>query len=50
MLPTVLLTAEDAIKRVPSRMREAAIGMGATPTQVVTRVVLPTAVPGILQA
>ncbi|HXD90809.1 MAG TPA: phosphate ABC transporter permease PstA [Candidatus Binataceae bacterium] len=48
MLPTVLLTAEDAIKRVPSRMREAAIGMGATPTQVVTRVVLPTAVPGIL--
>jgi ABC-type phosphate transport system permease subunit len=31
-------------------MREAAIGMGATPTQVVTRVVLPTAVPGILQA
>ncbi|HKV55315.1 MAG TPA: phosphate ABC transporter permease PstA [Candidatus Binataceae bacterium] len=48
MLPTVLLTAEDAIKRVPNRMREAAVGMGATPTQVVTRVVLPTAVPGIL--
>ena len=48
MLPTVLLTAEDAIKRVPTRMREAAIGMGATPTQVVTKVVLPTAVPGIL--
>ena len=38
MLPTVLLTAEEAIKRVPSRMREAAIGMGATPTQVVTKV------------
>lgn len=48
MVPTVLLTAEDAIKRVPHRMREAAIGMGATRTQVVTRVVLPTAVPGIL--
>jgi len=48
MVPTVLLTAEDAIKRVPLRMREAAIGMGATRTQVVTRVVLPTAVPGIL--
>jgi phosphate transport system permease protein len=48
MTPTVLLTAEDAIKRVPTRMREAAIGMGATPTQVVTRVVLPTATPGIL--
>lgn len=48
MLPTILLTAEEAIKRVPSRMREAAIGMGATPTQVVTKVILPTAFPGIL--
>jgi phosphate transport system permease protein len=48
MLPTVLLTAEDAILRVPRRLREAAIGMGATPTQVVARVVLPAAVPGIL--
>ena len=47
MLPTVLLTAEEAIKRVPPRMREAAIGMGATPTQVVLRVVLPTALPGV---
>jgi phosphate transport system permease protein len=48
MIPTVLLTAKDAILRVPVRMREAAIGMGATPTQVVARVVLPTAIPGIL--
>jgi phosphate transport system permease protein len=48
MLPTVFLTAEDAIKRVPSRMREAAIGMGSTPTQVVLKVLLPTATPGIL--
>jgi phosphate transport system permease protein len=47
MLPTVLLTAEEAIKRVPPKMREAAIGMGATPTQVVLRVILPTALPGI---
>jgi len=48
MIPTVLLTAEEALKRVPPRMREAAIGMGATPTQVVTKVMLPTAFPGIL--
>jgi phosphate transport system permease protein len=48
MIPTVLLTAEEAIKRVPARMREAAVGMGATPTQVVTKVLLPTAFPGIL--
>jgi len=48
MLPTVLLTAEEAMKMVPVRMKEAAVGMGATPTQVVWRVVLPTALPGIL--
>jgi phosphate transport system permease protein len=48
MLPTILLTAEQAIKMVPQRMREAAIGMGCTPTQVVWQVVLPTALPGIL--
>jgi phosphate transport system permease protein len=48
MLPTVLLTAEQAIKMVPQRMREAAIGMGATPTQVTLHIVVPTALPGIL--
>jgi phosphate transport system permease protein len=48
MLPTVLLTAEDAIRMVPARMREAAIGMGATRTQVIWLVLLPTAIPGIL--
>lgn len=48
MLPTVMLTAEDAIRMVPYKMKEAAIGIGCTPTQVVWRVLLPTAVPGIL--
>ncbi len=44
MLPTILLTAEQAIKMVPQRMREAAIGMGCTPTHRSVRlVVLPTA-------
>jgi len=45
MLPTILLTAEDAIRMVPSKMKEAAIGMGATDTQTVWMVLLPTAVP-----
>jgi phosphate transport system permease protein len=48
MLPTVILTAEDAIRMVPTKMREAAIGMGATHTQTVWMVLLPTALPGIL--
>jgi phosphate transport system permease protein len=48
MLPTILLTAEDAIRMVPPKMKEAAIGMGATDTQTVWMVLLPTAVPRIL--
>jgi len=48
MLPTIVLTSEDAIRMVPARMKEAAIGMGATPTQVTWMVSLPTALPGIL--
>jgi phosphate transport system permease protein len=48
MLPTVMLTAEDAISMVPAKVREAAIAMGATPTQVIWYVMLPTALPGIL--
>jgi phosphate transport system permease protein len=48
MLPTIMLTAEDAIRMVPAKMKEAAIGMGATKTQTVWMVMLPTAFPGIL--
>ena len=43
MLPTIMLTAEDAIRMVPAKMKEAAIGMGATKTQTVLMVLLPTA-------
>jgi phosphate transport system permease protein len=48
MLPIVLLTAEEAIRAVPQKMREAAYGMGATHFQVIWLVLLPTAFPGIL--
>jgi phosphate transport system permease protein len=48
MIPMVLLTAEEAIRMVPAKMREAAIGMGCTQTQVVRQILLPTAFPGIL--
>jgi phosphate transport system permease protein len=48
MLPMVILTSEEAIKMVPSKIREAAYGMGCTRAQVVGRVLLPTALPGIL--
>jgi phosphate transport system permease protein len=48
MVPIVMLTAADAIRGVPRKMREAAFGMGATRSQVVWHVVLPTAQNGIL--
>ena len=48
MLPTITLTSEDAIRMVPGKMKEAAIGMGATTTQLTWMVLLPTALPGIL--
>jgi phosphate transport system permease protein len=48
MIPTIILTSEDALRMVPAKMKEAAIGMGATTTQTVWMVLLPTAMPGIL--
>jgi phosphate transport system permease protein len=48
MVPTVMLTCEAALRAVPSRMKMAAFGMGATRAQVVLKIVIPTATPGIL--
>jgi phosphate transport system permease protein len=48
MLPIVVLTAEEAIKAVPRITRDAAYGMGCTRSQVAWKVLLPTALPGIL--
>jgi phosphate transport system permease protein len=48
MLPTVVLTAEEAMKMVPQNMKNAAYGIGCTPSQVVWKVVLPTGLPGIM--
>jgi len=48
MLPTVVLTAEEAMRMVPSNMKNAAYGIGCTRSQVVWKIVLPTALPGIL--
>jgi phosphate transport system permease protein len=48
MVPTVMLTSESALRAVPSKMKMAAFGMGATRAQTVLRIVIPTAIPGIL--
>jgi len=48
MVPTVVLTAEEAMKMVPRTTRDAAYGMGCTRSQVIWKIVLPAALPGIL--
>lgn len=48
VLPTVILAAREAIRAVPSSIREGALALGATQWQTIRRQVLPAAVPGIL--
>jgi phosphate transport system permease protein len=42
--------SQEALAAVPSRLREAGIGLGASRAQVVVRVLVPAAVPGIVAA
>jgi phosphate transport system permease protein len=48
MLPIVVRSSEEILKLVPSDLRNAAYGLGARRWQVVTRVVLPAATPGLV--
>jgi phosphate transport system permease protein len=47
ILPTIISTAEEAIKTIPSSYREVSYSLGGTKWQTVTRAVLPNALPGI---
>jgi phosphate transport system permease protein len=48
VLPYIISTSEEAIKAVPYSFREASLACGATKWQTIRKVVLPTAMPGIL--
>ncbi|MEK5441826.1 MULTISPECIES: phosphate ABC transporter permease PstA [unclassified Fredinandcohnia] len=48
VLPIVVVASQEAIRAVPSYLREASYGMGATKWQTIKNVVLPTSLPGIL--
>lgn len=48
ILPVVIINAQEAIRAVPSSIREASYGVGATKWQTTWRQVLPAAFPGIL--
>ncbi len=47
-LPIIIISARAALSAVPPSIREAALGVGASPLQVVGHHVLPQATPGIL--
>lgn len=47
VLPTIIRTSEEAIRAVPQSYRDVSFGLGSTRWQMVTRVVLRSALPGI---
>ena len=48
ILPLIMRTTEEALQTVPDSFREGSFGLGAGKLRTVFRVILPTAVPGIL--
>ncbi|MCG7900273.1 MAG: phosphate ABC transporter permease PstA, partial [Candidatus Thiodiazotropha weberae] len=47
-LPTIIIASRAALKSVPPSIREAALGVGASPMQTITHHVVPLALPGML--
>lgn len=50
VIPTIFSIAEDAVFTVPKQLTYGSLALGATPWQTLSRVVLPTASPGIFSA
>ena len=48
ILPVIIISSQEALRAVPSSLRAGALGLGATPWQVVRTVTLPAAIPGIM--
>jgi phosphate transport system permease protein len=48
ILPVIIIASREAIKAVPTSLRQAAFAVGATRWQVVSQQVLPAAIPGIV--
>ncbi len=48
IIPFVMSLSDDIINAVPDTMREASLGMGATMSETIRKVLLPAALPGIV--
>lgn len=50
IIPFVSSLSDDIINATPQALRDGSLGLGATQAETITRVVLPTAMPGIVSA
>lgn len=50
LLPVIIRQTEESLKAVPMSFREGSLGLGATKLQTIRKVVLPSAIPGIVVA
>jgi phosphate transport system permease protein len=48
ILPTIIVASQEAIRTVPHAMKEGSYALGASKWQTITRIILPTALPGML--
>lgn len=48
VLPTIIVSSEEALRAVPQSMREGSLALGATKLQTIYKNVLPYAVPGMI--
>ena len=50
IIPFVSSLSDDAIASVPSSLKEGSLALGATPSETMTQVIIPAALPGIISA
>lgn len=50
VLPTIIRTTEETLKAVPDSFREGSLGLGATKLRTIFKIVLPSALSGIITA
>jgi phosphate transport system permease protein len=48
LLPTIIRTSEEALRAVPAAYRDVALSLGASRWQAIRKVVLPSALPGVV--
>ena len=47
-LPVVIVSTEEALRTIPSELKDASYALGGTKLQTITRIIIPQALPGIL--